>query len=292
MPDQAHAWKELAGHRWWPLRACAPAEGAPAMARGDRTVPVTVWLTPDGESQVVRRAREEAAVALCGRCPVREACLAYALGDSAGPYERWDVWGGMTANDRRTLLQARARSAAVRAPQREVRVLPDLDRAVLQALAAHRSPGAVAAAAGMTVTRANWHRSRLVTYFGLNPATTTRMRLIYTARVAGVLDPTAPYLTDRTRLIAAVPSEQSHVTRSRGVQLPLPGIRLDKLARRTARTTRPAPEHPAAPAPAGTTSPARAPRRRTTARTTGPVVQQLPTPAAPTGPDTALEMAA
>lgn len=225
---RVRAWKDLSGHRWWPYRACAPADGAPCHARADRTVPLDVWLTPDRESQPDRRTREQTAVALCHRCPVREQCLTYALGDTSGPYEEWDVWGGMTAHERTLLLDARKPAAA--AARDDKTVVAGLDEVVLKALASHRTAAAVAAAAGMTVTRANWHRSRLVTALGLNPRTATRMRVIYTARLHGLLDPTAPYLTDGTRLIAAVPSQQAALARSRGVQLTIPGLRLTRPA--------------------------------------------------------------
>lgn len=224
---RTRAWKDLSGHRWWPYRGCAPADGAPGYARADRTVSLDVWLTPDRESQIDRRDREQTATALCGRCPVREQCLAYALGDASGPYEEWDVWGGMTAHERSVLLDAR-KTTAPAAAREDKTVVAGLDAVVLKALAVHRTAAAVAAAAGMTVTRANWHRSRVVTALGLNPRTATRMRVIYTARLLGLLDPAAPYLTDGTRLIAAIPSNQAALVRSRGIQLTIPGLRLTR----------------------------------------------------------------
>ena len=47
------------------------------------------------------------AKAICARCPVREACLEYAL--AAG--EKWGVWGGLSERQRRRIRIAR-RSAA------------------------------------------------------------------------------------------------------------------------------------------------------------------------------------
>ena len=38
--------------------------------------------------------------AICGRCPVREACLAYALDRG----ERWGIWGGLTDFEREALV--------------------------------------------------------------------------------------------------------------------------------------------------------------------------------------------
>jgi WhiB family redox-sensing transcriptional regulator len=43
------------------------------------------------------------AKAVCAGCPVREACLTYAL--DAG--EHWDIWGGVTAEGRRRLRKQR-----------------------------------------------------------------------------------------------------------------------------------------------------------------------------------------
>lgn len=212
------AWRALETHRWWPYRACAPSTHRPGHSRTDPTVPLTVWQTPDRETQPDRAAREHLATDLCHRCPLREQCLAYALGDHHGPYERWDIWGGMTAHQRNQLLKTRTRHTLVAADTSTT-----LDLEVLRALAAHRSPTATAAAAGLTVTRTNWHRSRLVTQLRLDPHAATRMQLLYAARRTGLLDPRTPILTDRQNL-AAIPSRQAAVTRSRGEQLPLPGM--------------------------------------------------------------------
>jgi WhiB family transcriptional regulator, redox-sensing transcriptional regulator len=52
---------------------------------------------------------EEAAVAkaVCASCPVRQACLEFALASR----ERDGVWGGATEKDRRRLLRQRRKSA-------------------------------------------------------------------------------------------------------------------------------------------------------------------------------------
>lgn len=49
------------------------------------------------------------AVRICGRCPVQDACLQYALEHD----ERFGIWGGTTERKRRTLQ--RKRRAAQRA---------------------------------------------------------------------------------------------------------------------------------------------------------------------------------
>jgi len=51
-----------------------------------------------------------AAKAICVRCPVRDACLRYALATGQGP----GIWGGLTEDERRG-LRYQARLAAGRA---------------------------------------------------------------------------------------------------------------------------------------------------------------------------------
>lgn len=52
------------------------------------------------------RDYERAAVkAMCSSCPVRTACLEYALDNR----EQWGVWGGLTEHERRPLLKDRPR---------------------------------------------------------------------------------------------------------------------------------------------------------------------------------------
>lgn len=48
------------------------------------------------------------AVRLCEMCPVREACLAYALARR----EQYGVWGGTTPNQRRRIWRKRAAETA------------------------------------------------------------------------------------------------------------------------------------------------------------------------------------
>jgi WhiB family redox-sensing transcriptional regulator len=49
----------------------------------------------------------EEAKAVCGVCPVRQACLEYALANR----ERDGVWGGATERERRRMLRHRRKSA-------------------------------------------------------------------------------------------------------------------------------------------------------------------------------------
>src|SRR5438270_13233553 len=50
-----------------------------------------------------RAERESAAKAVCMRCDVRRECLSYAI--AAG--ERYGIWGGMNAQERRAVARAR-----------------------------------------------------------------------------------------------------------------------------------------------------------------------------------------
>ena len=49
----------------------------------------------------------EEAKAICATCPVRQACLEYALANR----ERDGVWGGATERERRRLIRQRRKSA-------------------------------------------------------------------------------------------------------------------------------------------------------------------------------------
>lgn len=216
--DAHRARTRLESHRWWPYRACAESPDVPGVSAADETVPLTAWLNSDTETQDERHRREYAALRLCAGCPIRQECLTYALA-----HEPQNIWGGMTAYQRRELLLDRRRAAVPAATPRRIPVT-NLDLRVLRALAQHRSQRAVARSAGMTVTRANWHRSRIVTFLGLDPRVVTRGGLLRAAHSAGLIPAGAPWVDDGRRIIAALPSRQDQVVRARGVQLALPGM--------------------------------------------------------------------
>jgi WhiB family redox-sensing transcriptional regulator len=65
-----------------------------------RTAPPTVFFHPEGERGLARSSRDEAAKAVCARCPVLEACAAHAL----AVREPYGVWGGMTEEEREARL--------------------------------------------------------------------------------------------------------------------------------------------------------------------------------------------
>ncbi|MRJ77914.1 WhiB family transcriptional regulator [Aeromicrobium sp. SMF47] len=60
------------------------------------------FFSPDAERGPRRRARESAAKALCAVCPVVQQCLEHAL----AVREPYGVWGGLTINERDSILQA------------------------------------------------------------------------------------------------------------------------------------------------------------------------------------------
>lgn len=63
------------------------------------------YPSSDNESPVQRQSREAAAKAVCGGCPVRSECLAWALASG----ERFGVWGGKTERERQMLASQRRR---------------------------------------------------------------------------------------------------------------------------------------------------------------------------------------
>ena len=65
----------------------------------------------DGANKHERAEREASAKAVCLKCEVRRDCLSYAI--AAG--ERYGIWGGMNAQERRAL--ARNRSSDTRATE-------------------------------------------------------------------------------------------------------------------------------------------------------------------------------
>jgi WhiB family transcriptional regulator, redox-sensing transcriptional regulator len=70
----------------WAARArCAGAD-----------VDADVFFAAEGERGRGRRRREAEALAICARCPVREACLAFAVGTGQPD----GIWGGQTERER------------------------------------------------------------------------------------------------------------------------------------------------------------------------------------------------
>ena len=68
-----------------------------------RTTDPETFFSPDAERGPRRRRREAAAKALCGVCPVRQACLEHAL----SVREPYGVWGGLNINEREMIIADR-----------------------------------------------------------------------------------------------------------------------------------------------------------------------------------------
>ena len=81
-----------------------------------RDAPPDLFFGPEGEQQHQKPAREAEAKTVCARCPVRTACLDYALASGI----RFGVFGGTGEDERRLmgrdymrqLCAAKARKAA------------------------------------------------------------------------------------------------------------------------------------------------------------------------------------
>ena len=58
-----------------------------------------IFLHPEGERGPTRVARDNAAKAICGTCPVMKQCAAHAL----SVREPYGVWGGLTEEEREAI---------------------------------------------------------------------------------------------------------------------------------------------------------------------------------------------
>lgn len=66
-----------------------------------------VFFPGAGDTVVTAQAK-----AICGGCPEREACLSYALGFAERGEPLHGIWGGLTASERRTLMNPVAKPCA------------------------------------------------------------------------------------------------------------------------------------------------------------------------------------
>ena len=67
----------------------------------------SAFFHPDGERGPARSAREKAAKAICGSCPIKIKCAEHAL----QVREPYGVWGGLSEEDRE-VIYARRRVAS------------------------------------------------------------------------------------------------------------------------------------------------------------------------------------
>ena len=201
------AWEESPRYRY---RGCAPDVDEPGRAAGNLALTLDAWSGEDrdgSEPQRERLAREQAAVEVCLGCPVMVQCAAYANSvvvqeGKARLAEPDGIWGGELALERHRAFIRRRHEVAVPAPARQMRTPQRLR--VLEALAVHESPEAVAQAAGVDVRTANWQRSRLVTQLNLDKETATRRELLAAAVERGLLD-AAVVVADDGRVPAVPP---------------------------------------------------------------------------------------
>jgi WhiB family redox-sensing transcriptional regulator len=84
------------------LRVTPPALDGAACKGAD----LDLFFGPDAEFVTVRQQREAEAKAICGGCPARPDCLAYALNAP----EDFGVWGGATEDERRAMRRQRRAS--------------------------------------------------------------------------------------------------------------------------------------------------------------------------------------
>lgn len=234
MSDPLIARQALTDHPHYKYRGCAPDPDSPRMSAADDRVSLDAWLpyTGDGaEPQRERHARERAAVAICGHCPVRALCASYANTETADGHlaEPEGIWGGELPLVRHRALIARraaadaggllaSRLADARTPQK---------RAVLLALARDTDAELVAHRAGMDVRTSNWHRSALVTMLGLDRETATRDQLLAAALHHRLIPRSTRVRPDGRWPVAAAPTtdgiRQRRISPGRPVQLVLPG---------------------------------------------------------------------
>lgn len=307
--EPRYAREALTDHPLYKYRGCAPDQDDPTVSAGDPDVSVDAWAPYTGdvpEPQKVRIARERAALRICGWCPVRAECGAYANSETDDGHlvEPEGVWGGELALTRhRALITRRAAvTAATTGPGPDlVEARTPQKRAVLRALARETDAELVAYRAGMDVRTANWHRSALVTLLGLNRETATRDQMLTAAVEQGLLPRSTRIRPDQRWPdgpwpVAAAPTvdgaRQRRIEgRGRRVQLMLPVVR-DMPLHRTPPVLRvviprpstaarweqpPLPDPPATATPirtAGAVRPGRLPRRRRPAPTTTTVLER------------------
>ncbi|MFD9249543.1 hypothetical protein [Streptomyces bottropensis] len=233
--DPKKALQELTEDRFYKYRGCAPDSDDPGRAAGDSSLSVSDWQAPDadgGEEQTARRAREAAAVEVCVSCPVMVKCLAYGSsvvtdGAVVRLAEPISILGGMTALERHKAFVKTRHEVAVPAPDRMVQTKQK--DALLRALAQHVDPYEVAAAAGMDVRKANWHRSRLVTQLNLPKVGATRTALLEEAVRRGLVEaslvvpddgtvPAVPYCPEPETQPAAGPEAELAADAGAGVE--------------------------------------------------------------------------
>ena len=73
-----------------------------------RDMDTEMFFHPEGERGAARRRRAANAKAVCATCPVIEQCRQHALASQ----EPYGIWGGMTEEERREIVQRKRRRVA------------------------------------------------------------------------------------------------------------------------------------------------------------------------------------
>ena len=74
-----------------------------------RGLQTSMFFHPDYERGPARERRESTAKAVCRACPVLEQCRTHAL----QVHEPYGIWGGLSAQERKTLQRRESRVSAV-----------------------------------------------------------------------------------------------------------------------------------------------------------------------------------
>lgn len=90
-----------------PSRAALPSPPASLADAACKSEDPDLFFASDFERMADWEARIAKAKAVCARCPVRDACLAYALDTS----QWFGIWGGLTEDERRALLRRQRRAS-------------------------------------------------------------------------------------------------------------------------------------------------------------------------------------
>ncbi|MFC9736125.1 WhiB family transcriptional regulator [Streptomyces hydrogenans] len=249
------ALRQLTEHRHYAYRGCAPDPDKPRYAAADDLLPLDAWggSTVDGGLPAAARvAHQKRAMNICRRCPVLDACRAYATSElpGGGIAEPDGIQGGMTRLER--YRQYIERAGRIPAGPRIAEAKTPTRLAVLRALAVETDAELVAYKAGMNLRAANWHRSALCSIFGLDKESASREELLVMAKAYGVLPARTRVVPDGPWPVVAAPNtdgtRQRRIAPGRPEQTVIPNL-----------LPQPAPE----PAPAAPV------RRRRRARTAG-----------------------
>lgn len=177
------AYRTLTQHTHWHDRPCAHADPE-------------LFHAPDREQQAARQTREATAKTICGACPLRAACAAYAYGDGRTWWEPHGLYGGTTAAERARARTAHRRDISLSTSEQRRHITTAQRLAILHALAArldlrdlkartvygdHALLGALAAA-GVDRRCLGWQVSRMCTLLGVDVTSGTVLELIAAAR--------------------------------------------------------------------------------------------------------------